>query len=116
LVVIDENYSNHMVVKGDVMPARTEIEIDASPEDVWEALLDEERRAQWLDEPDREVDIEVVQAPSRLVWWWAEGDEPRTRVEFSITAIPAGARVVVTESVPAFPLPALAASLACLAR
>jgi len=97
------------------MPVRKEIEIEASPEDVWEALLDEERRAEWLDEPEREIDIEVVQAPERLVWWWADGDEPRTRVELTIVAIPAGARVVVTESVPSFPLPALAASFACLA-
>ena len=29
-----------------------------------------ERREDWLQEPDREVHIEVVEAPSRLVWWW----------------------------------------------
>jgi len=92
---------------------RREIEVQASPEEVWEALVDEERRADWLDEPDRDVDVEVVEAPNRLVWWWADGDEPPTRVEFSIEAIPrgGGSRVVVTESVPTFPLPALAASL-----
>jgi uncharacterized protein YndB with AHSA1/START domain len=95
------------------MPAQREIEIDASPEDVWDALVDGERREDWLQEPDREVHIEVVEAPSRLVWWWGGEDEPATRVEFEIVAAPPGARVIVTESEPAaFPLSTLAASFA----
>jgi uncharacterized protein YndB with AHSA1/START domain len=88
--------------------ARTEVEIEASPEEVWEALATEEGRETWLQEPDREVHVEVVQAPSRLVWWWGSEDEPATRVEFQIVAVPAGARVVVTESEPAFPISLLA--------
>jgi uncharacterized protein YndB with AHSA1/START domain len=95
------------------MPASKEIEIEASPEDVWDALIDGERREDWLQEPDREVYIEVVEAPSRLVWWWGGEDEPATRVEFEIVAAPAGARVIVTENEPAaFPLSTLAASFA----
>jgi DNA-binding transcriptional ArsR family regulator len=47
--------------------ARTEVEIEASPEQVWEALVTEQGRETWLQEPDREVHVEVVQAPSRLV-------------------------------------------------
>jgi uncharacterized protein YndB with AHSA1/START domain len=93
--------------------ARTEVEIDASPEEIWEALVTEEGRDTWLKEPDREVHVEVVQAPSRLVWWWGFEDEPATRVEFQIVAVPAGARVVVTESEPAFPISLLAM---CFAR
>lgn len=92
--------------------ARTEVEIEASPEQVWEALVTEEGRESWLQEPDREVHVEVVQAPSRLVWWWGSEDEPATRVEFQIVAVPAGARVVVTESEPGFPISLLAMSFA----
>jgi uncharacterized protein YndB with AHSA1/START domain len=88
--------------------ARTEVEIEASPEQVWEALVTEGGRETWLQEPDREVHVEVVQAPSRLVWWWVGEDEPATRVEFQIVAVPAGARVVVTESEPGFPISQLA--------
>ena len=51
------------------MPARTEVEIEATPEQVWEALVTEQGREDWLQEPDREVIVEVVEAPSRLVWW-----------------------------------------------
>jgi uncharacterized protein YndB with AHSA1/START domain len=94
------------------MPARREVEVEASPEEVFEALVTEEGRETWLQEPDREVYIEVVEAPSRLVWWWTAEDEPTTRVEFQIVAAPAGARVVVTESQPAFPIAMLAASFA----
>jgi uncharacterized protein YndB with AHSA1/START domain len=93
-------------------PARTQVEIDATPEEVWEALVTEEGRETWLAEPDRDVHIEVVQAPSRLVWWWTGEDESATRVEFQIVAVPAGTRVVVTESEPAFPISLLARSFA----
>lgn len=97
------------------MSVRREVEIEATPEEVWEALATEEGRERWLDEPDRQVHVEVVDAPSRLVWWWWEGDEPPTRVELLVVAAPAGARVLVVESVPSFPLAALAASFAAVA-
>ena len=92
------------------MPVRREVDVEASPEEVWEALVTEEGRERWLDEPERDVHIEVLDAPHRLVWWWAGADEPATRVEFLIVAAPAGARVIVTESEPALPLAMLAAS------
>jgi uncharacterized protein YndB with AHSA1/START domain len=94
------------------MPARREIEVEATPEDVWETLASEEGRARWLDEPDREIHVEVAEPPHRLVWWWWEGEEPATRVEFLVVAAPAGARVVVTESCPTVPVARLAACLA----
>ena len=93
------------------MPVRREVDIEASPEDVWEALVTEQGRARWLAETQREVHVEVVESPHRLVWWWVGEDEPATRVEFLVVASPCGTRVVVTESEPAFPLTALSISL-----
>lgn len=92
------------------METRREIEIEASPEEVWEALATEAGREAWLeDEPEREIVVETAEQPHRLVWWWWNGDAPATRVELLVVAAPAGARVVVVESEPSFPLPALAA-------
>jgi uncharacterized protein YndB with AHSA1/START domain len=96
-----------------LMAVRREIDVQASPEEVFEALVTEEGRERWLQEPEREIHVEVFDAPHRLVWWWASGAEPATRVEFLIDAVAGGqrhTRVVVTESEPAFPLAMLAAS------
>lgn len=92
------------------MAVRREIDVDASPEEVWEALVTEEGRERWLEETEREIHVEVLDAPHRLVWWWAGPEEPATRVEFLIVAAQARTRVVVTESVPSFPIATLAAS------
>ncbi len=95
------------------MSVRREVEIEATPEEVWEALATEEGRDRWLEEdPEREVHVEVAEEPSRLVWWWWRGDEPATRVEVLVVAAPAGSRVVVVESRPSFPLVALATAFA----
>jgi uncharacterized protein YndB with AHSA1/START domain len=99
-----------MVVKEVVMAVQREIEVEATPEEVWEALATEEGRERWLGEPEREIHVEVLDAPNRLVWWWAGAEEPATRVEFLVVAAPAGTRVVVTESSPSFPIAMLAAS------
>lgn len=94
------------------MSVHREVEVEASPEEVWEALASEEGRERWLDEPEREIEVEVErsEAPHRLVWWWSTEGEPATRVEFLVVAAPAGARVVVTESIPSFPIGMLAQS------
>ena len=97
------------------MPVRREVDVEASPEEVWEALATEDGRERWLDEPNREISVELAEAPHRLVWSWAEEGEPATRVEFLIVAAPHGARILVTESVPSFPLAMLAASFALVA-
>jgi uncharacterized protein YndB with AHSA1/START domain len=95
------------------MPVKREVEVEATPEEVWEAIATEEGRERWLDDdPPREVRVEVVEEPHRLVWWWESDEQPPTRVEFLVVAVPAGARVVVTESVPSFPLASLSAGLA----
>jgi uncharacterized protein YndB with AHSA1/START domain len=96
-----------------IMAVRREIDVEATPEEVWEALATEEGRERWLTEPEREIHIEVLEPPHRLVWWWAGAQEPATRVEFVVVAgtgphLPT--RVVVTESVPSFPIEMLAAS------
>jgi len=97
------------------MAVTREIEVDASPEEVWKALATQEGRERWLQEPERDIHIEVLDAPHRLVWWWAGAQEPATRVEFLVlagTEMDPSTRVVVTESTPSFPLAELAASFA----
>jgi uncharacterized protein YndB with AHSA1/START domain len=96
------------------MSVRREIDVQASPDEVWEALATEEGRERWLQEPDREIHVQVLDAPHRLVWWWAGAEEPATRVEFLIVAgidPSAPTRVVVTESAPRFPVAMLVAGL-----
>ncbi len=97
------------------MPAQHEIEVEATPEEVWDALATEEGREAWLDEPAREIHVESADAPHRLVWWWWEGSEEATRVEFLVAPSPGGSRVVVIESVPTVPLATLRASFALVA-
>ena len=92
------------------MPVTLEVDVDASPEEVWEALATDEGRERWLEQSEREIRIESVDRPHRLVWWWESPDEPPTRVEFRVVAAPPGSRVIVTESLPSFPLALLAAS------
>lgn len=93
------------------MAARREIEVEATPAEVWEAIATEEGRADWLGEPEREIYVESADAPHRLVWWWCENEQEPTRVELLVVAAPLGSRVVVIESTPQVPLARLAASL-----
>jgi uncharacterized protein YndB with AHSA1/START domain len=95
------------------MAVRREIDVEATVEEVWEALATEEGRERWLAEPERDIHVEVLDAPYRLAWWWASADEPATRVEFLVVAGSEGhptTRVIVTETAPSFPLSMLAAS------
>jgi uncharacterized protein YndB with AHSA1/START domain len=95
------------------MPVTREVDVEATPEEVWEAIATDEGREGWLEEdPEREVRVEVVEEPHRLVWWWESDEQPPTRVEILVVAAPKGARVVVTESVPSLPIAALAARFA----
>ena len=45
------------------MSISREIEIDAPPEEVWEALATDEGRERWLAEDEREVLVEAVEEP-----------------------------------------------------
>ena len=108
--MVGKQDSNQTVVK-------REVEIEASPDEVWEAVTAPER---WLGEeveaPDgMEAGAEIVVRdetgerhgrvesadPGRLVWWWWREDEPATRVEVLVVAAPAATRVVVVETLPA---------------
>lgn len=94
------------------MSVRREVDVEATPGEVWESLATEHGRDRWLEaDPTREIHVEVADEPSRLVWWWWRGNEPATRVEFLVVSVPAGARVIVTETAPRFPLARFAAGL-----
>jgi uncharacterized protein YndB with AHSA1/START domain len=93
-----------------VMAVTREIEVEASPEEVFAALATEEGRERWLEEPGRDIHVEVLEAPYRLAWWWVSAAEPATRVEFLVVAATElRTRVIVTESAPSFPIAMLAA-------
>jgi uncharacterized protein YndB with AHSA1/START domain len=109
------NHSNRLVVKGGNVSATREIEIEASPQEVWEALIDEDRRAAWLDEPERVISVTEADAPRRIVWQWWDDDRRTSTVEINVVGVEAGARVVVTETRPSFPLALLASSFALVA-
>lgn len=81
--------------------------IDATPDEVWEQLVDDEAREAWLDD-DRPIDIESVEEHRRLVWWWS-GEEGLSRVEIELVPLVSGTRVSVSES---FPLRSLTTCLA----
>lgn len=100
-----------------VPQVRREVEIDAPPEEVWEAIATEEGRERWLeDDPDRELEVEPGSGPGRIVWWWRNdpAQEPR-RVEVRVLPSDGGARVIVTETAPLFPLARLQAAFALVA-
>ena len=84
---------------------RREVEVEASPEEVFEALVTEEGRERWLEEPDR-ADPHRVRRPAATVWsgGGASEDAPATRGRLPHRRrCPAAARVVVIESVPSLP-------------
>ncbi len=85
------------------MAVHSEVEVEATPQEVWDALVTEEGRERWLEE-DRQIEVVHAEEPKRLVWTWSQEGEPPTRVEFLIVAAPAGTRVVVSETVPSFPI------------
>jgi uncharacterized protein YndB with AHSA1/START domain len=99
---------------------RREIELDAAPADVWNALTRPELLERWFEAeveldprpggagrftgPDGEhrvARVDDVDEGRRLAFtWWPEDDggEPASTVEFVLTPTPGGTRLVVTES------------------
>ena len=99
---------------------RREVELDAAPTDVWNALTRPELLEQWFeaeveldprpggtgrfigaDGEDRVARVDDVDEGRRLAFtWWPDdgGDELASKVEFVLTPTPGGTRLVVTES------------------
>src|SRR3954465_14015819 len=68
-----------------------DITIDGDPDEVWEALNDPELLAEWLGD-DALALVEEAEPSERLVLWLCEADEPGSRVELRLGAVPGGAR------------------------
>jgi len=99
---------------------RREVELDAAPTDVWNALTRPELLEQWFeaeveldprpggtgrfigaDGDDRVARVDDVDEGRRLAFtWWPDdgGEELASKVEFVLTPTPGGTRLVVTES------------------
>jgi uncharacterized protein YndB with AHSA1/START domain len=90
--------------------------VEASPDEVWEALTDEDRLEEWL-APDVELDpveggeiavrdgdqersgtVETVEEGERFAFTWSRPGEGESFVEFTIEALPGGSRVTVVET------------------
>jgi uncharacterized protein YndB with AHSA1/START domain len=102
-----------------------EIDLDACPEQVWDALTRPELLEQWLaesaeidawksggldirtdDGKERRGIVEHAEQPERLVLrWWETCPDESTRVEFRVIELPGGgSRLRVTESRTAQPV------------
>ncbi len=90
--------------------------VEATPEEVWEALTDEDRLEEWM-APEVELDpveggeiavrdgddqrtgtVETVEESERFAFTWSRPGEGDSFVEFTIEALPAGTRVTVVET------------------
>ena len=74
-----------------------DITIPGDPDEVWEALTDPELLAEWLGSDGQAV-IEEAEPAERLVMWLYDEDDPGSRVELRLVAVPTGTRVTVTEA------------------
>jgi uncharacterized protein YndB with AHSA1/START domain len=90
--------------------------LDASPDEVWEALTDERLLSEWLadeaeldpveggdavfrfgDGEERHGTVLRVERERSLAFTWARPDEPETQVELTIEPAVSGTRVIVVE-------------------
>lgn len=99
------------------MQVERSVELPAEPDEVWEALTDDELLAEWLgdgasldptpgggvsvseDDGVRRGVVEEVDEGRRLSFtWWPDGDPgAASRVSFDLVTVPAGTRVLVVE-------------------
>ena len=99
------------------MEVTREVELPAPPDEVWEALTDPERLAEWF---ATEVELEVrtgglgifrwgngetrtavveeVDPPRRFGFRWTDVDDAESEVVFDLEETPGGTRVTVRES------------------
>src|ERR1041384_890700 len=66
-----------------------DITIEGDPDEVWEALNDPELLAEWLGDDGQAV-VEEAEPSERLVLWMVGEDEPGSRVELRLVAVPDG--------------------------
>jgi uncharacterized protein YndB with AHSA1/START domain len=90
--------------------------VEASPEEVWEALTDEDRLEEWM-APEVELDpfeggeisvrdgedhrsgtVETMEESKRFAFTWSRPGEGESFVEFTLEPLPAGTRVTVVET------------------
>jgi uncharacterized protein YndB with AHSA1/START domain len=90
--------------------------VEATPEEVWEALTDEDRLEEWM-APEVELDpyeggeisvrdgddhrtgtVETMEESERFAFTWSRPGEGESFVEFTIEALPGGSRVTVVET------------------
>jgi uncharacterized protein YndB with AHSA1/START domain len=90
--------------------------VEATPEEVWEALTDEDRLEEWM-APEVELDpveggeiavrdgedhrmgtVETFEESERFAFTWSRPGEGDSFVEFTIEALPGGSRVTVVET------------------
>jgi uncharacterized protein YndB with AHSA1/START domain len=90
--------------------------VEASPEEVWEALTDEDRLEEWM-APEVELDpfeggeisvrdgedhrsgtVETMEESERFAFTWSRPGEGESFVEFTLEPLPAGTRVTVVET------------------
>jgi len=97
------------------LEVRREVELDAAPAEVWEAVTDERVLSEWLAdevelEPvegaparfrsggeEREGTVIRVEEGSRLAFTWSREGELPSEVELTVDAVAGGTRVVVVE-------------------
>jgi uncharacterized protein YndB with AHSA1/START domain len=90
--------------------------VEATPEEVWEALTDEDRLEEWM-APEVDLDpveggeisvrdgddqrtgtVETVEESERFTFTWTRPGEGESFVEFTLEPLPAGTRVRVVET------------------
>src|SRR5215475_8297681 len=87
--------------------------VEASPEEVWEALTDEDRLEEWMasdvelepveggeiavrdGDDERSGTVQTVEEHERFAFTWSRPGEGESFVEFTIEALPGGSRVTV---------------------